>query len=175
MRGGRGDILGRIGDCAAIEFTVRTPVPGCEITVHGARIATEAGPLAVLHTPGHFSGHLSLALGDAVFTGDHVMGWASSLVSPPDGDLTAFMESCARLAAREGDRVYYPGHGAPVSDPHARLEWLVAHRRAREAAILSALGPLPRIAEALTAEPDIARSPFRPNHVVRSVAEIDLD
>lgn len=107
-------------------------------TGDGARIATEAGDLDVLHTPGHFAGHLSLALKGAVFTGDHVMGWASSLVSPPDGDLTAFMESCARLRSR-ADRVYYPGHGEAVQDPAARLDWLVGHRRAREAAILAAL------------------------------------
>lgn len=104
----------------------------------GARIPTEAGTLEVLHTPGHFAGHLSLALGDAVFTGDHVMGWASSLVSPPDGDLTAFMESCARLRRRD-DRIYYPGHGDPVGDPAGRLDWLIGHRRARETAILRAL------------------------------------
>lgn len=108
----------------------------------GARIETEAGVLEVLHTPGHFAGHLSFALGDAVFTGDHVMGWASSLVSPPDGDVAAFMESCLRLRART-DRVFYPGHGDPVVAPDARLDWLIAHRRAREAAILAALGPAP--------------------------------
>ena len=66
------------------------------------------------------------------------MGWASSLVSPPDGDLTDFMASCEKLRARDW-RVFYPGHGAPIADPHARLDWLVAHRRAREAAILDAL------------------------------------
>ena len=56
--------------------------------------------LDVLHTPGHFAGHLSFVLGDAIFTGDHVMGWASTLISPPDGDLAAFMASCAKLSAR---------------------------------------------------------------------------
>jgi glyoxylase-like metal-dependent hydrolase (beta-lactamase superfamily II) len=107
-------------------------------TGEGDRIATEVGDLEVLHTPGHFAGHLSLALNGALFTGDHVMGWASSMVSPPDGDLTAFMESCKRLRARD-DRVYYPGHGDAVHDPAARLDWLIGHRRAREAAILAAL------------------------------------
>ncbi|PIE07998.1 MAG: MBL fold metallo-hydrolase, partial [Rhodobacterales bacterium] len=69
---------------------------------------------------------------------DHVMGWASSLVSPPDGDLTAFMASCRKLAARN-DRIYYPGHGDPVSDPTARIDWLIQHRLTREAQILEAL------------------------------------
>jgi glyoxylase-like metal-dependent hydrolase (beta-lactamase superfamily II) len=108
------------------------------------------GRLEALRTPGHMAGHLSFALGDAVFTGDHVMGWASTLISPPDGDLTAFLASCARLRAR-ADRVFYPAHGAPVRDPAARLDWLVAHRGEREAQILAALGNRPATIPALTA------------------------
>ncbi|SFG33334.1 MBL fold metallo-hydrolase [Sulfitobacter dubius] len=104
--------------------------------------------LEVLHTPGHIGNHLCLAWGDACLTADHVMGWATSLVSPPDGDLTDFMASCEKLAARQW-RVFYPGHGAPVSDPNARLDWLVAHRRAREASILEALVAGPATAEDL--------------------------
>ena len=104
--------------------------------------------LEVLHTPGHIGNHVSLAWGDACLTADHVMGWATSLVSPPDGDLTDFMASCEKLGARQW-RVFYPGHGAPVSDPNARLDWLVAHRRAREASILDALADGPATAEDL--------------------------
>ena len=89
-------------------------------------------------TPGHFANHLSFAAQDVVFTGDHVLGWASSMVSPPDGDLTAFMASCAKLAARQ-DKVYYPAHGARITDPAARMAWLIAHRQSREAEILAAL------------------------------------
>jgi glyoxylase-like metal-dependent hydrolase (beta-lactamase superfamily II) len=96
--------------------------------------------LDVLSTPGHFGNHLCFALGDAVFTGDHIMAWSTSLVSPPDGDLTAFMASTRRLAART-DRVYYPGHGAPVDDPAGRARWLIAHRLTRETAILAGLPP----------------------------------
>ncbi|MFG6561613.1 MBL fold metallo-hydrolase [Sulfitobacter sp. 1A15299] len=104
--------------------------------------------LEVLHTPGHIGNHVSLAWGDACLTADHVMGWATSLVSPPDGDLTDFMASCEKLGARQW-RVFYPGHGAPVSEPNARLDWLVAHRRAREVSILDALGDGPATAEDL--------------------------
>ncbi|MFG6594131.1 MBL fold metallo-hydrolase [Sulfitobacter sp. 1A13368] len=104
--------------------------------------------LEVLHTPGHIGNHVSLAWGDACLTADHVMGWATSLVSPPDGDLTDFMASCEKLGARQW-RVFYPGHGAPVSDPNARLDWLVAHRRAREVSILDALAAGPATAEDL--------------------------
>ena len=108
----------------------------------------ESWALEVLHTPGHIGNHLCLAWGDACLTADHIMGWATSLVSPPDGDLTDFMTSCEKLAARQW-RVFYPGHGAPVLDPNARLDWLVAHRRAREASILEALVAGPATAEDL--------------------------
>ncbi len=112
-----------------------------------------AGPgwqIQAIHTPGHMANHLSFALGDIVFTGDHVMGWASSLISPPDGDLTQFMASCRRLARRR-DRMFLPGHGAPVTDPAVRLDWLIGHREAREAEILAALGTDPQDIAALTA------------------------
>ncbi len=104
----------------------------------GDEIKLEEETLTALHTPGHFAGHLAFMLGDAVFTGDLVMGWASTLISPPDGDLGAFMASCARLRSL-GARVFLPGHGAPVTAAEDRIDWLVAHRRTREAQILSAL------------------------------------
>ncbi|APX11378.1 MBL fold metallo-hydrolase [Tateyamaria omphalii] len=110
-------------------------------------VITGAGwRLEVIHTPGHLGNHISLGFGDACLTADHVMGWASSLVSPPDGDLTAFMASCTKLMQRDW-RVFYPGHGAPIADPHARLRWLVDHRMTREAAILGALDAGPATAD----------------------------
>lgn len=117
----------------------------------GDQITGPDWTLETLHTPGHFAGHLSFALGDALFTGDHVMGWASTLISPPDGDLTAFMASCERLLARS-DRIYYPGHGAPIATPRARTEWLVAHRQGREAQILDALTAGPADAATLAGQ-----------------------
>ncbi|MCV6593756.1 MAG: MBL fold metallo-hydrolase [Silicimonas sp.] len=116
----------------------------------GDRIKGDGWTLEALHTPGHFAGHLAFALGEAIFTGDHVMDWASSLVSPPDGDLGAFMRSSERLKARAARR-FYTGHGAPIEDPAARLDWLTTHRRARETALLAALGPEPQPVSALTA------------------------
>lgn len=109
-----------------------------ETLADGDIIEGDGWSLEVLHTPGHIGNHICLGWGNRCFTADHVMGWASSLVSPPDGDLTDFMASCARLMARDW-RVFYPGHGAPVTDPATRLEWLVAHRRSREASVLGAL------------------------------------
>lgn len=95
-----------------------------------------------LHTPGHLSNHLAFALDDgSVFTGDLVMGWATTMVSPPDGDMAAFMASLARMAARD-DRIYYPGHGHPVEDPRGMIAHQTAHRRGREASIVEALKDL---------------------------------
>ncbi len=113
-------------------------------TLHGPDWAVTA-----LWTPGHMANHLCFAWQDALFTGDHVMGWASSLVSPPDGDLTQFMASCARLSQRR-DRVYHSGHGAPILNPAERLDWLIAHRQSREADILAALPPEGASADDLT-------------------------
>ncbi|MCT8329098.1 MBL fold metallo-hydrolase [Albidovulum sediminis] len=104
----------------------------------GAVIDGDGWTLRAIHTPGHIGNHLCLAWGDRVFSGDHVMGWATSLVSPPDGDMGAYMQSLDRLAA-EGAARLFPGHGDPVDDPAARIAALAAHRREREAQILAAL------------------------------------
>lgn len=106
--------------------------------------------LTALWSPGHMANHMCFIWGDALFSGDHVMGWASSLVSPPDGDLTQFMASCTRLSARK-DRIYHPGHGAPVTDPQQRIQWLIRHRKNREAQILAALSGETMTASAITA------------------------
>ena len=94
--------------------------------------------LEVIYTPGHFGNHICFAWKDALFSGDHVMDWATSMVSPPDGDLADFMASCRKLQKRDW-RVFYPGHGAPVQDPQSRLSWLLNHRLQREAQILDLL------------------------------------
>ncbi|QUJ77732.1 MBL fold metallo-hydrolase [Sulfitobacter albidus] len=137
---GRSEImeqLAQAGDIGGGEGIDLAFHPDTQLT-DGAKITGDGWELEVLHTPGHLGNHIALAWGDACFTADHVMGWASSLVSPPDGDLTDFMASCARLQARDW-AVFYPGHGAPVTDPDARLDWLVTHRRTREAEILRTL------------------------------------
>jgi glyoxylase-like metal-dependent hydrolase (beta-lactamase superfamily II) len=93
----------------------------------------------VLHTPGHAPDHVSLARDDGVvMTADHVMGWSSSIVSPPDGDMGAYFASLHRLLGRE-DRLYLPGHGPAIAEPAGYARFLLAHREQREAAILQAL------------------------------------
>lgn len=110
----------------------------------GDQVEGDDWHLSVLHTPGHFAGHLSFSHGDTIFSGDHVMDWASTLISPPDGDLGAFMDTCHRLKEANPTRLY-PGHGAPIDAVEERLTWLISHRLARETAILEVLSysPLP--------------------------------
>lgn len=119
-----------------------------QVLAHSDRISTSEWDIEALHTPGHIGNHMCFAAGDTLFSGDHVMGWASSLVSPPDGDLSDFMRSCHMLAERRWS-TFYPGHGAPIATPNARLDWLVAHRLGREREILAALQAGPKSAEAL--------------------------
>jgi hydroxyacylglutathione hydrolase len=104
----------------------------------GGVVADEGWRLTALHTPGHMGNHIALAMGDLLFSGDHAMGWATSIVSPPEGDMGAYMASLDRLIARGPVRLL-PGHGGPVADGAARLAALRDHRRAREAAIRAAL------------------------------------
>ena len=115
----------------------------------GATIEGDGWRLTALWTPGHMGDHLCLLWGEAAFSGDHVMGWASTVVSPPDGDMAAYMASLDKLAAAS-PRILFPGHGDPVADPAARIAELRAHRRGREAAILSHLGAAPQDIGTLT-------------------------
>ena len=97
--------------------------------------------LQAVATPGHTSNHLCFALprAGALFSGDHVMGWSTTVVAPPDGDMAAYMASLEVLRARD-DRIYYPAHGPAIVDPRDHLARLVAHRRGRERQILDHLG-----------------------------------
>lgn len=119
-----------------------------EALAHGDEVAGEGWTVRALHTPGHFGNHLSFQSEDAVFCGDHVMGWSSSLVSPPDGDMGAYMASLDLLAGL-GARLLYSGHGDPIADPAGRIPELVDHRRARESAICAALADGPANADDL--------------------------
>jgi len=93
--------------------------------------------LTAVATPGHTSNHLCYALAEegALFSGDHVMGWSTSVVSPPDGDMSDYLASLERLMARE-DRIYYPAHGEPIEQPQRFVRHMLGHRRMREGQIL---------------------------------------
>ncbi len=116
----------------------------------GETVEGDGWAIRALWTPGHMGNHLTFLWGEEAFTGDLVMGWATSLISPPDGDLTDFLASCARLRKLAPGRLW-PGHGDAVADPVARIDALVAHRRGREAQILAALATGPRRPAALAA------------------------
>src|SRR5829696_2972388 len=93
-----------------------------------------------VHTPGHTSNHLCFALPDSgiLFSGDHVMGWSTSVIAPPDGDMASYMASLDKLLAR-GDQVYWPTHGPAIVEPHRHVRAFIAHRREREAGIVDCL------------------------------------
>ena len=146
-----------------------------EVLADGAVLDAHPGRVEAMWTPGHLGNHLTFLWNGAAFCGDLVMGWATSLVSPPDGDLTRFMTSCRALAAR-APRVLYPGHGAPVTAPADRIAWLLAHRDTREAQILAALnaGPLtPReIAGRLYADVDPHLLPAAERNVLAHLIDL---
>ena len=112
-----------------------------QVLEHGDSIAGEGWTLRAVATPGHTSNHLCFALDEekTLFTGDHVMGWSTTVVSPPDGDMTLYMRSLKDLLERD-DRLYLPAHGPPVEKTHAHVRALLAHRRMREKQILAELG-----------------------------------
>ena len=107
----------------------------------GEAMTGEGWTLRAVATPGHTSNHLCFAFEEtgALFTGDHVMGWSTSVVVPPDGDMADYMTSLEKLYARE-DRIYYPAHGPAVEKPQQLVRGMIGHRRMREKQILRLLG-----------------------------------
>jgi glyoxylase-like metal-dependent hydrolase (beta-lactamase superfamily II) len=109
----------------------------------GATVESDDWRVTALHTPGHCANHLCFALENAaapgiLFSADHVMSWSTTVVSPPDGDMAAYMASLARIATRD-DRLYLPGHGPPLPNPAPFVAALAAHRQEREAKVFQAL------------------------------------
>lgn len=110
------------------------------VLAHGEQISGDGWTLEAVATPGHTSNHLCFALleSGALFTGDHVMAWSTSVVSPPDGDMAAYMASLALLYDRE-DRIYYPAHGPAVTKTRQLVRGMIGHRKQRERQILREL------------------------------------
>lgn len=115
--------------------------PDIEICGGGAVFEGPGWTLEAVATPGHTSNHICFALKEenALFSGDHIMGWSTTVVSPPDGDMTAYMASLEKVKAQAYD-VLWPTHGPPVREVTPFIEAYIAHRRAREAQVLKALG-----------------------------------
>ncbi len=106
----------------------------------GEGIEVDGRRLTAVATPGHTSNHLCFAdeASRALFTGDHVMGWSTTVVVPPDGDMAAYMASLDKLQQRD-DRIYYPAHGPPVNNPRQHVRGFIGHRKQRERQILALL------------------------------------
>ncbi len=117
----------------------RTYAPDAVIA-DGERLAARAFTIETVSTPGHCRDHLCLALIEerSLFSGDHVMAWSTSVVTPPDGSMGAYMASLEKVRERD-ETIYWPGHGGPVLDPQRYVRGLALHRRQREASILAAL------------------------------------
>jgi glyoxylase-like metal-dependent hydrolase (beta-lactamase superfamily II) len=117
-------------------------------------IAGNGWTLEAIHTPGHIANHLCFALKEenALFSGDQVMGWSTTIVSPPDGDMFDYMRSLERLLTRE-EEIFWPTHGPPITEPRAFVEALIAHRIQREHDIglvmADGLSRIPEIVERL--------------------------
>jgi glyoxylase-like metal-dependent hydrolase (beta-lactamase superfamily II) len=116
-----------------------------QVMVEGDSVSGPGWTLTAVATPGHTSNHLCFALPQeqAMFTGDHVMGWSTTVVAPPDGNMADYMASLKKLLTRE-DRIYHPTHGEPVTDPQRFVRGLITHRKQRENQILAHLGKGPK-------------------------------
>jgi len=110
------------------------------VLADGEQLAGDGWTIEAIATPGHTSNHLCYGIMEsgAVFTGDHVMGWSTSVVSPPDGDMAAYMASLAKLYGRK-DKIYYPAHGPRIDKPRQLVRGMIGHRRQRERQIVRLL------------------------------------
>jgi glyoxylase-like metal-dependent hydrolase (beta-lactamase superfamily II) len=131
----------------AEESTIRTEAgadlgfsPDISLCGGGQVIEGEGWTIEAVATPGHTSNHICFGLKEenALFSGDHIMGWSTTVITPPDGDMTDYMESLERVKAR-GYEVLWPTHGPPIREVTPFIEAYAAHRRAREAQVLQAV------------------------------------
>ncbi|MFL6751623.1 MAG: MBL fold metallo-hydrolase [Sphingomicrobium sp.] len=109
----------------------------------GEALELDGRAITAVATPGHTSNHLCFGYEGALLTGDHVMGWSTTVVVPPDGDMAAYMQSLEKLRQRD-ERIYYPAHGPPVNNPQQYVRSLIGHRMQREKQILRLVGEKPR-------------------------------
>ncbi len=130
------------------------------IMVEGDTVIGPGWTLEAIATPGHTSNHLCFALpqAQALFSGDHVMGWSTSVVIPPDGDMGAYMASLEKLLPRD-DAIYFPAHGDPVTKPKQLVRGMLGHRRQREGQILRLLEEGPRSVHEMVAKMYVGLDP----------------
>lgn len=102
------------------------------------KISSRDWEVVAHHTPGHLSNHICYQYLDKLFTGDHIMEWSTSVISPPEGDVSQFINSCEKIYNLHCEK-FYPGHGIPVENPSERIAELIEHRKKREIEILNFL------------------------------------
>ena len=102
------------------------------------KISSREWEVVAHHTPGHLSNHICYQYLDKLFTGDHIMEWSTSVISPPEGDISQFINSCEKIYNLDCKK-FYPGHGNPVENPSERIVELIEHRKKREIEILNFL------------------------------------
>ncbi|UYY58479.1 MBL fold metallo-hydrolase [Sphingomonas sp. S2-65] len=136
----------------------------------GEGVAGPGWTLVAVATPGHTSNHLAFALPEAqaLFSGDHVMGWSTTVVSPPDGDMGAYMASLEKLMGRD-ERIYFPGHGEAIENPQRFVRGLLGHRKQREGQILRLLRDDTRDVGAMVARMYVGLDPRLTGAAARSV------
>ena len=149
--------------------------PDCLIK-DGDRFLLNGKNIIVIYTPGHMGNHVCFQYGKLLFSGDHVMEWATSMVSPPYGDVTQFMNSCRKLENRNFD-LFLPGHGGPVRNPDARLSFLIKHRLKREIQIIASIDNLyldaKEIAEIIYTDIDRALIPAATRNVFAHLIDLN--
>lgn len=133
--GALADITGQVEEGADTDFT-----PDHEVR-HGDVLEGDGWSVECLYTPGHTSNHTCFQLREerTLFTGDHVMGWSTSVISPPDGDMAAYMDSLELLLERDDER-YWPTHGPSIEKPQEFVQRYIEHRREREQQITECIG-----------------------------------
>ncbi|MEM1132212.1 MAG: MBL fold metallo-hydrolase [Pseudomonadota bacterium] len=124
-----------------------------QVLKDGEHLSGDGWTLEAVSTPGHTSNHLcySVVESGALFTGDHVMGWSTSVISPPDGDMAAYMASMQKVHDRE-DKVYYPAHGPQIDKPRQLVRGMMGHRKQREKQILKQLENGPKAIKVMVPE-----------------------
>lgn len=127
----------RIGEVNALDASADYDFKPDVALADGQRVTGDGWTIQTVLTPGHAANHAAFGLDgtDILFSADHVMAWATSIVAPPDGAMADYMASLDVLLARD-DRVYLPGHGGPVKSPRSFVRGLKAHRKMRERAVL---------------------------------------
>jgi len=144
---------------------------------HGDVVEGSGWTVECVFTPGHTSNHMCFALNQerTLFSGDHVMGWSTTVVSPPDGDMAAYMRSLDHLLERD-DLLYRPTHGPAITDPRTHVRELRAHRMAREEQILGCLkegvATIPEMVEVMYAAVDRALHPAARSSVLAHIVHM---